>query len=123
MSDLGVKYRLDKAVGFLSAVMTSHVEAKSADVTVRWAGRIQRASDGTLHVEHYVRNPQRQNNRRLENKPTILNLCPLPIRSIIPPVTNCAMILIQLKWRPCKHATGGADRPVLQEPESGRRGA
>jgi len=47
MSDPGVKYRLDKAVGFLNAVMLSQLAAKSAGASVRWAGRILRASDGT----------------------------------------------------------------------------
>jgi hypothetical protein len=47
MSDPGIKYRLDKAVGFLNAVMTGQLEAKSAGASVRWAGRILRASDGT----------------------------------------------------------------------------
>ena len=47
MSDPGVKYRLDKAVAFLNAVMTSQLAAKSAGASVRWAGRILRACDGT----------------------------------------------------------------------------
>jgi hypothetical protein len=47
MSDPGVKYRLDKAVGFLNAVMTSQLEAKSTGASVRWTGRILRACDGT----------------------------------------------------------------------------
>ena len=47
MSDPGVKYRLDKAVGFLNAVITSQLEAKSAGASVRWPGRILRACDGT----------------------------------------------------------------------------
>jgi len=47
MSDPGIKCRLDRAVGFLNAVMTSQLAAKSAGASVRWAGRILRASDGT----------------------------------------------------------------------------
>ena len=47
MSDPGVKYRLDKAVGFLNEVMSRQLAAKSAGASVRWAGRILRASDGT----------------------------------------------------------------------------
>jgi hypothetical protein len=47
MSDPGVKYRLDKAVGFLGAVLSGQLEAKSAGASVRWAGRILRAADGT----------------------------------------------------------------------------
>ena len=47
MSDPGVKYRLDKAVGFLEAVMTRQLAAKSPGASVRWPGRILRASDGS----------------------------------------------------------------------------
>lgn len=47
MSDPAVKYRLDKAVDFLHAVMTQQLAAKSAGAAVRWAGRTLRASDGT----------------------------------------------------------------------------
>lgn len=47
MSDPGVKYRLDKAVEFLEAVMNRQLAAKSAGASVRWAGRILRACDGT----------------------------------------------------------------------------
>jgi hypothetical protein len=47
MSDPGIKYRLDKAAGFLNAVMTGQLEAKSAGASVRWAGRTLRACDGT----------------------------------------------------------------------------
>lgn len=47
MSDPGVKYRLDKAVGFLKAVMNGQLAAKSAGASVRWAGRTLRACDGT----------------------------------------------------------------------------
>jgi Transposase DDE domain len=47
MSDPGVKYRLDKAVGFLQAVLQSQLAAKSPGASVRWPGRILSASDGT----------------------------------------------------------------------------
>ena len=47
MSEPGIKYRLDKAVGFLNAVMIRQLAAKSAGASVRWPGRILRASDGT----------------------------------------------------------------------------
>ena len=47
MSDPGVKYRLDKAVGFLHAVLSRQLAARSAGASVRWAGRILRASDGS----------------------------------------------------------------------------
>jgi hypothetical protein len=47
MSDPGVKYRLDKAVGFLKAVMNGQLAAKSAGASVRWTGRTLRACDGT----------------------------------------------------------------------------
>ncbi len=51
MSDPAVKYRLDKAVGFLEAVMTRQLAVKSAGAAVRWAGRSLRASDGTCISE------------------------------------------------------------------------
>jgi Transposase DDE domain len=47
MSDPGIKYRLDKAAGFLEAVMQSQLAAKSPGACVRWPGRILRASDGS----------------------------------------------------------------------------
>jgi hypothetical protein len=47
MSDPAVKYRLDKAVDFLAAVLSHQLAATSAGAAVRWAGRILRASDGT----------------------------------------------------------------------------
>src|SRR5271157_912754 len=47
MSDPGVKYRLDKGVEFLEAVMSQQLAAKSPGASVRWAGRILRACDGT----------------------------------------------------------------------------
>jgi hypothetical protein len=47
MSDPAVKYRLDKAVDFLEAILARQLAAKSAGAAVRWAGRVLRASDGT----------------------------------------------------------------------------
>jgi hypothetical protein len=47
MSDPAVKYRLDKAVEFLEAVLTHQLAATSPGAAVRWAGRILQASDGT----------------------------------------------------------------------------
>ena len=42
MSDPGVKYRLDKAVEFLQAILAHQLEATSPGAAVRWAGRILR---------------------------------------------------------------------------------
>ncbi len=47
MSDPAVKYRLDKAVEFLEAVLAHQLAATSPGAAVRWAGRILQASDGT----------------------------------------------------------------------------
>jgi hypothetical protein len=47
LSDPGIKYRLDKAVGFLEAVMTCQLAAQAPGASVRWPGRVLRASDGT----------------------------------------------------------------------------
>jgi hypothetical protein len=47
MSDPGIKYRLDRAPGFLNAVITSQLAAKSPGASVRWSGRILRACDGS----------------------------------------------------------------------------
>ena len=47
LSDPGIKYRLDKAVDFLEAVMNRQLAAQSAGASVRWPGRVLRASDGT----------------------------------------------------------------------------
>jgi len=47
MSDPAVKYRLDKAVDFLEAILARQLAAKSAGAAVRWADRVLRASDGT----------------------------------------------------------------------------
>lgn len=47
LSDPGIKYRLDRSVDFLEAVMNRQLAAQSAGASVRWPGRILRASDGT----------------------------------------------------------------------------
>jgi len=47
MSDPGVKYRLDKSVEFLEAILTQQLAAISPGAAIRWAGRTLRASDGT----------------------------------------------------------------------------
>lgn len=47
LSDPGIKYRLDKSVDFLEAVMRHQLAALSAGASVRWPGRVLRASDGT----------------------------------------------------------------------------
>ncbi len=47
ISDPGVKYRLDKAVEFLDAVMARQLAAKAPGAAVRWAGRTLRLSDGS----------------------------------------------------------------------------
>ena len=47
LSDPAVKGRLDKAVGFLQAILEHQLAAKSAGAALRWPGRILRASDGT----------------------------------------------------------------------------
>lgn len=47
MSDPGVKYRLDKAVAFLDAVLARLLEDKTPGVAVRWPGRTLRLSDGS----------------------------------------------------------------------------
>jgi hypothetical protein len=51
MSDPGVKYRLDKAVEFLDAVMTRQLADKAPGATVRWGGRTLRLSDGSCFRE------------------------------------------------------------------------
>jgi hypothetical protein len=47
LSDPAVKYRLDKAVDFLEAVMEQQLAALAGGAALRWAGRILRASDGS----------------------------------------------------------------------------
>jgi hypothetical protein len=51
MSDPGVKYRLDKAVEFLDAVMASQLADKAPGAAVRWAGRTLRLGDGSCFRE------------------------------------------------------------------------
>jgi hypothetical protein len=51
MSDPGVKYRLDKAVEFLDAVMARQLAGKAHGAAVRWAGRTLRLSDGSCFRE------------------------------------------------------------------------
>lgn len=51
MSDPAVKYRLDKAVGFLDAVMACQLQSKAPGASVRWAGRVLTASDGSCFQE------------------------------------------------------------------------
>jgi hypothetical protein len=51
MSDPGVKYRLDKAVEFLDAVMAHQLADKAPGAAVRWAGRTLRLSDGSCFRE------------------------------------------------------------------------
>jgi hypothetical protein len=47
MSDPGIKFRLDKAAGFLEEVVASQLAAISAGASLRWAGRFLRAADGS----------------------------------------------------------------------------
>ena len=47
LSNPAVKYRLDKAVGFLQAVMEKLLAAKSASQHLHWPGRMIRLADGT----------------------------------------------------------------------------
>lgn len=47
LSDPAVKYRLDKAVPFLQAVMEQQLAAQAGSAALRWPGRILRAGDGT----------------------------------------------------------------------------
>ena len=51
LSDPGVKYRLDKAVGFLDAIMARQLADKAPGAAVRWAGRTLRLSDGSCFRE------------------------------------------------------------------------
>jgi hypothetical protein len=51
MSDPGVKYRLDKAVEFLDAVMASQLMDKAPGAAVRWDGRTLRLCDGSCFRE------------------------------------------------------------------------
>lgn len=47
LSDPAVKKRLDKAVGFLAAVLGCQLAAKQPGAAVRWAGRVLRCGDGS----------------------------------------------------------------------------
>jgi len=51
MSDPAVKYRLDKAVGFLDAVMHCQLAAQAPGAAVRWAGRSLQNADGSCFRE------------------------------------------------------------------------
>jgi len=51
MSDPAVKYRLDKAVEFLDAVMVCQLADKAPGAAVRWTGRTLRACDGSCFCE------------------------------------------------------------------------
>jgi hypothetical protein len=51
MSDPGVKYRLDKAVEFLDAVLARQLKDKTPGAAVCWAGRTLRLSDGSCFRE------------------------------------------------------------------------
>ena len=47
MSDPAIKYRLDKAVGFLNALLERQLAGNTTHRPVRWPGRILRIADGT----------------------------------------------------------------------------
>jgi hypothetical protein len=47
LSDPGVKYRLDQAVGFLTTLAERLLAAKAPGATLRWPGRTLRLADGT----------------------------------------------------------------------------
>lgn len=51
MSDPAVKYRLDKAVEFLDAVMACQLADRTQGAAVRWTGRILRNADGSCFRE------------------------------------------------------------------------
>ena len=51
MSDPAVKYRLDKAVEFLDAVMVCQLADQAPGAAVRWTGRSLRACDGSCFCE------------------------------------------------------------------------
>ena len=51
MSDPAVKYRLDKAVEFLDAVMACQLADQAPGAAVRWIGRSLRACDGSCFCE------------------------------------------------------------------------
>lgn len=47
LSDPAIKYRLDKAVDFLAAIVNRQLAACAPGAAVHWPGRVLRASDGT----------------------------------------------------------------------------
>jgi hypothetical protein len=47
MSDPAVKYRLDKAVAFLDAIVARQLADKTAGPSLHWPGRVLRLGDGT----------------------------------------------------------------------------
>jgi len=47
MSDPAIKYRLDKAVGFLNALIERQLAGNTARRPIRWPGRILRVADGS----------------------------------------------------------------------------
>jgi hypothetical protein len=47
LSNPGVKYRLNRATGFLAAVVEQLLEAKAPGAELRWPGRTLRLADGT----------------------------------------------------------------------------
>ena len=49
LSDPGIKFRLDKAVDFLGAVVAGILAGRTAGAAVHWPGRVLRVADGT-HV-------------------------------------------------------------------------
>jgi hypothetical protein len=51
ISDPAVKYRLDKAVEFLDAVIAGQLADQAPGAAVRWAGRILRNADGSCFRE------------------------------------------------------------------------
>lgn len=48
LSNPGVKYRLDRSVDFLKAIMDHLLAAKSASQTLHWPGRTMRVADSTV---------------------------------------------------------------------------
>jgi hypothetical protein len=50
LSDPGLKYRLDKAVPFLKALMEQQLAERAGSTCLRWPGRFLRAVDGT-HIK------------------------------------------------------------------------
>ena len=52
MSDPAVKKRLDRAVGFLDAVLSRQLADQAPGAVVRWADRVLRNADGSCFREH-----------------------------------------------------------------------